>query len=606
MKKLYASLLAAVCFAPLAFAQTFTLNTNAAIHDNANTSVAISVTGLPAVADSSFGLCSVTLSLHHTYDGDLDIWLVAPSNDSIQLSNNEGGGGDNFTSTVFTMSATTLIQNGTAPFTGNFLPEFSLNNLNSGQNPNGTWRLSVSDEAPADTGHIISVALNFCSNPPADPPTFAGPCAMNNGGGCQCPDGSQDCDLLPDMLASGDIITQQHTEYPGYMTLSNATPNVGWGPMEIHGSNSCWCDTVQVNCNTSLCPNGNPPTQQLTQRIYHKNGNTITYHDTLTPGTMSYHPSHGHIHVNNWAEFTLRTMDPNDPNPTHWPILGAGAKISFCLINLGDCTNDLGYCRDTAGNVITMANVPNAPLGAVSGCGVDQGIYTGMLDIYDQSLPGMNIDLSNVCNGSYWIVSITDPDNNFIEQNDNNNWAAVPITLIMQHNPITSSFGVTSVSGNSVTFSNNNTDLSSFEWDFGDGNTDTTNNPAMHTYANPGTYTVTLTQTNACGSYISTQVITITGMEETGNFAAQLLSAAPNPAAGTTTISYTMPESGAMQLEIYDLLGNRVAVAEQGNASQGTHTVDVDFNALGLANGTYIFRLTTPGHYSTLRVVNSK
>ena len=94
--------------------------------------------------------------------------------------------------------------------------------------------------------------------------------------GCHCPDGTEDCDLLPDMTASALIISQQHTETPGLITLSNATPNIGWGPMEIHGSNSCWCDTVNVPCNTVTCPDGSFPKQKLNQTIYHKNGNVIT------------------------------------------------------------------------------------------------------------------------------------------------------------------------------------------------------------------------------------------------------------------------------------------------------------------------------------------
>lgn len=606
MKKIYASFAAICFFAASAFAQNFTASPNAPIYDNDRTWVSVPVSGLPTSMDPTYGLCSITVNIVHTYDGDLDLILISPANDSIMMTNNIGGGGDNFTSTVFTMSASTPVQLGSAPFTGNFLPEYSINNFNDGQNPNGNWYFCVKDDAPNDTGYVANITLNFCASPPLDPPNFTGPCAINNGSGCQCPDGSQDCDLLPDMLASGDIITNEHTEYGGFMTLSNATPNVGWGPMEIHGSNSCWCDTVPVNCTTSVCPSGNPPTQKLLQRIYHKNGPNITWYDTLTPGEMSYHPSHGHIHVNNWAEFTLRTQDQLDPNPTHWPIIGAGSKISFCLINLGDCTNDLGYCRDTLGNILTMDSVPNAPFGLVSGCGVDQGIYTGMLDIYDQSLPGMFIDLTNVCNGNYFIVSITDPDNNFLETNDNNNWAAVPITLTMQSNPITSGFNVTSISGLTATFSNNNTDVTSFEWDFGDGNTDTLNNPAMHTYSTFGSYTVTLTQTNPCGTYDTSFVILVSGMQETGNFAAQLLKASPNPANGNTTINYVMPENGGMSLEVFDLLGNRVAIVEQGSALQGMHTIDFNFDALGLATGTYIFRLSTPSHYSTLRVVNSK
>jgi PKD repeat protein len=39
----------------------------------------------------------------------------------------------------------------------------------------------------------------------------------------------------------------------------------------------------------------------------------------------------------------------------------------------------------------------------------------------------------------------------------------------------------------------------SWSWDFGDGDTSTAQNP-QHAYASPGTYTVTLVATNACGA----------------------------------------------------------------------------------------------------------
>lgn len=45
----------------------------------------------------------------------------------------------------------------------------------------------------------------------------------------------------------------------------------------------------------------------------------------------------------------------------------------------------------------------------------------------------------------------------------------------------------------------------SWAWDFGDGTTDTTQNPS-HTYESPGTYTVSLQATNASGADTSTQV----------------------------------------------------------------------------------------------------
>lgn len=606
MKKIYLSFLAAT-FCLVAAAQTFSSTAGAAIFDNQCSSVTVAVSGLPTTMNTAFGFCSATVNINHTYDGDLDLWLINPAGDSIRLTNNHGGGGDNFVNTVFTMTATQSVSAGAAPFTGNYWPVNSINQMNNGSDPNGTWTFTVCDEVPGDQGGIVSISLNFCTNPPVDPPASTGPCGLTNGIGCFCPDTSQDCDLLPDMIATADIIAQQHTETPGLITLSNATPNIGWGPMEIHGSNFCWCDTVSVPCSTVTCPSGDPPTQQLIQTIYHKNGGTITSHDTLTPGTMSYHPSHGHVHVNEWAAFSLRKEDTTQASPLNWPIIAQGSKVSFCLINLGDCTSDYGWCKDTLGNTITMADIPNSPFGVVSGCGLDQGIYTGNLDIYSQSLPGMDIDLTGVCNGDYYIVSITDPNNDFVETNDNNNWVAVPITLTQQHNPIGNGINLTSVSGHTITVSNNNTDLTSFEWDFGDGATDTVNNPAMHTYAFGGTYTVTLTQTNPCGTYDTTIVITITGLGQVGNFSAQVLKAMPNPTiGGSTTLSYQMPETGDMVLEMYNVLGERVAVLDKGTQTTGWHTTEINFNEMGLGEGAYFIKFNTVNHSATLRVINIK
>ncbi len=605
MKQIY-TFCAGLILSTAAFAQTFTSVGTQIIRDNEYRTLPIVVTGLPTIADTSFGLCNVCLNVVHTYVGDIDLILISPNGDSIFLANNQGGGGDNYTGTCFAMNATTGIQQGTPPFAGSFLPEFSLNNMNNGSNPNGTWTLAVRDEAPADTGHFDNVSITFCNNPPPTPPGNFGPCAANNGNGCMCPDSTSNCWLLPDMTATGDIIAQQHTETPGMIRLSNATPNIGWGPMEIHGSNSCFCDTVSVPCSTSICPNGNSPTQNLKQTLYRKNGGVITSVDTLTPGTMSYHPTHGHVHIDGWSEFTLVQQDTSISNPLLWPVIAQGAKVSFCLINLGDCAANNGWCEDTLGNTITTADIPNYPFGVVSGCGTDQGIYTGMLDIYDQNLPDMFINLTGVCNGNYYIISYTDPDNNFIEQNENNNWVAVPITLTQQSMPITTGFNVVSQSGNSVTFSFNNSDVTSWMWDFGDGSFNLVSNPVTHTYAFGGTYTVICYMENGCGTYTDTQTVIITGLEEYGNFSQNLLQAAPNPTNDNTQISWTMPEQGKMSLELYNVLGEKVSNLESRNAAEGEYKTDLGFEEMGLPTGVYFVRLTTPSHIATLKIIYSQ
>lgn len=64
------------------------------------------------------------------------------------------------------------------------------------------------------------------------------------------------------------------------------------------------------------------------------------------------------------------------------------------------------------------------------------------------------------------------------------------------------------LNGLQADFTNSSTDAISFQWDFGDNNTSTEANPS-HTYAEDGTYTVTLTATNDCGTVTTTETITI-------------------------------------------------------------------------------------------------
>jgi subtilisin-like proprotein convertase family protein len=601
MKKLLLSLILVLPF--VLKAQTFTNSTGGSVPDN-NTEVCfpVTVSGLPSQIDTSFGLSQICINLNHTWDGDLNIKIKAPDGTYIMLSDNNGGSGDNYTNTCFAMNGSSgSIGAGTPPFGGIFVPNQDINGVNNNQNPNGTWYLCVTDEVPADFGTLFSFSITFAAHPPqGSGGSTSGPCGMTNGLACMCPDGTSNCDLLPDMTASALIIQNQHTEYPGLITLSNATPNIGWGPMEIHGSNSCWCDTVTVPCSTSQCPDGSYPKQKLKQTIYHKNGSVITSHDTLTNGIMSYHPSHGHIHVDNWAEFTLRRWTP-DPDATTWPIVATGSKVSFCLINLGDCTSDYGYCRDgNYGSIVTMAGIPNSPFGMVSGCGTDQGIYVGNLDIYSEGLSGMSIDLTGVCNGDYYIVSVTDPDNNFLESDETNNWAATPITLTQQTAGPVASF--THSGGPNVQFYNTASVTNTYQWYFGDGGTSTNQNP-QHFYTANGLYNVTLIVTSECGSDTTTQFVSVTtvGLEE--SVAGALgYSVYPNPISESTTVSYFLPDKTNVGFELYNTLGQKMYSVNKGKQETGHYEFNFSLEELKLEKGIYFLRLKTDSKSATVRI----
>ncbi|HQW04212.1 MAG TPA: PKD domain-containing protein [Saprospiraceae bacterium] len=67
-----------------------------------------------------------------------------------------------------------------------------------------------------------------------------------------------------------------------------------------------------------------------------------------------------------------------------------------------------------------------------------------------------------------------------------------------------------------ATFTNNSYDATSYNWNFGDGNTSAEANP-VHTYVNPGVYTVTLTGTKGSGSASASRMVTISGDMTAGN-----------------------------------------------------------------------------------------
>jgi hypothetical protein len=67
----------------------------------------------------------------------------------------------------------------------------------------------------------------------------------------------------------------------------------------------------------------------------------------------------------------------------------------------------------------------------------------------------------------------------------------------------------------------------------------------------------------------------------------------PNPFRGTTTLTYTMPQAGEVELAGYDVLGRRVAVLDAGARAAGEHPAV--FDAAALPAGVYTLRLAVDG-----------
>jgi len=64
----------------------------------------------------------------------------------------------------------------------------------------------------------------------------------------------------------------------------------------------------------------------------------------------------------------------------------------------------------------------------------------------------------------------------------------------------------------------------------------------------------------------------------------------PNPFNPTTTIGFALPEAVAVQLEVFDVMGRRVAVPVDGPLPAGRHTRTLRLD--DLPSGVYVYRLS--------------
>ncbi len=95
----------------------------------------------------------------------------------------------------------------------------------------------------------------------------------------------------------------------------------------------------------------------------------------------------------------------------------------------------------------------------------------------------------------------------------------------------------------------------------------------------------------AADIFIAAVPLTFVGVEEeiSANYNFTLDQNFPNPFNPTTTIKYSVPESGFVTLKVYDVLGKEVATLVNESVTAGSHSVN--FDAASLASGMYIYKM---------------
>ena len=75
----------------------------------------------------------------------------------------------------------------------------------------------------------------------------------------------------------------------------------------------------------------------------------------------------------------------------------------------------------------------------------------------------------------------------------------------------------------------------------------------------------------------------------------------PNPFNPSTTIRYSLPESGEVTVKVFNMLGKEIATLVNGRKSSGDYKVD--FNAANISSGMYFYSIRTENYYQVRKMV---
>lgn len=154
-----------------------------------------------------------------------------------------------------------------------------------------------------------------------------------------------------------------------------------------------------------------------------------------------------------------------------------------------------------------------------------------------------------------------------------------------------------------------------YSWNFGDGGVSNLQYPT-HTYSSKGVYKVCLTVTNdtICSETFCDTItlgraseFTLTvvnplalGIKDIKS-SSIVLENYPNPLSSLTTINYSIPVNGTVDLYIMDLLGNKIKSIEHGNKIKGQYSAE--WKPENVANGIYLLQLKVNNQIVTKKII---
>jgi PKD repeat protein len=242
-------------------------------------------------------------------------------------------------------------------------------------------------------------------------------------------------------------------------------------------------EIVPVTCGVGTCDANDSTNQLLGVNVIKPLVGTFTYQwykDTFPTGTL-----------------ILGATTPNYMTPTHGDF--------YCVVTYGNCSKHVAFevskvcCPDTNNPQIT--SVIRNTCNSYTFTGTTPNPYGAPITWYwgdgtqDSGVSGVAITHVYALAGEYCVTFCVGPPNPNTT-NCSGNCVATNVTV-----PIDAAFSYTLGCNGCLSVSNTSTVITSnpayvtYFWNFGDGNTSTSQNPGIHCYALPGNYTVTLAVT---------------------------------------------------------------------------------------------------------------
>ena len=203
--------------------------------------------------------------------------------------------------------------------------------------------------------------------------------------------------LYPDLqTAVPHHFTVQNSQQRETIRFSNLIGNAGQGDLRLH-------------------PESDPVTGVTTgfQDLLDAAGNVVS---SQPVSEFVFHPQHNHWHITDVALFEIRAAADNGTGGQFGAVFSnQSIKTTFCLIDWiqlegNSPTGDRNYFE----------------------CAPDalQGISAGWGDQYHHALEGQELEVTGAKPGIYYLVSIANPDGNFIETTTSNNsaWTSFRLT----------------------------------------------------------------------------------------------------------------------------------------------------------------------------------